>query len=382
MEPIRNQLKLTILIVVCAGACYMAFAFLTLFGDSGQKGVPEKETKMTVEELQRMPKIDAHAHIMEFGDTGEARFIALLEKHNMKWLDLCTMGMDWEKLQKQIALARRFHDQYPERVSWVTSFNMSNWGKEDWEKSAIATIQEGFDNGAVAVKVWKEIGMVLRDPDSSFVMIDDPRFDPIFDFIEAQGKPLAAHIGEPRACWLPIEKMATDDEKNYYSKNPQYHGYLHPEVPGYWAQVKARDRVLEKHPGLKVVGSHLGSLEFDVDTLAKCLDKYPNLAVDMAARIYHFQAQDRERVRKFTIKYQDRLLYGTDNVVGWNKEGLEAEIRQFEETYRDDYRFFATDEEIEAPRIKAGYRVRGLALPAPILKKIFYENAVKWYPGL
>ena len=131
-----------------------------------------------------------------------------------------------------------------------------------------------------------------------------------------------------------------------------------------------------------MVGCHLGSLEFDVDELAKRLDRYPNLAVDMAARIVHFQVQDQKKGSKFIIKYQDRLLYGTDNDVGERKADLQSEPLRCEEVYRRDYRYFATDQEIEIPEIKANFKVRGLALPASILKKIYYENAVKWFPGI
>jgi predicted TIM-barrel fold metal-dependent hydrolase len=169
-------------------------------------------------------------------------------------------------------------------------------------------IDDGFKNGAVAVKFWKEIGMVVKDPNGRYVMVDDPRFDPLFDLIQRSGKTVIAHIGEPYNCWLPLDSMTVDGDRHYFKEHPQYHGYLHPEVPGYWKQIEARDHVLAKHPKLHVVGCHLGSLEFDVDELAKRLDGYPNFAVDMAARIVHFQVQDQNKVRKFILKYQDRLL--------------------------------------------------------------------------
>ena len=69
------------------------------------------------------------------------------------------------------------------------------------------------------------------------------------------------------------------------------------------------------HPGLRFVGAHLGSLEYDVDRIAAFLDRFPNANVDLAARMSQVQYQsvrDREKVRNFFIKYQDRLLYGTD----------------------------------------------------------------------
>jgi len=338
--------------------------------------------QMSVEALDKMPKIDVHAHISDFGETGRKQFIAFLEKHNFKWLDICVVGTAWAKLQRKIVLAEQLHKAYPEHIAWATSFNLTNWGKPDWEKSALATIEQGFEHGAVAVKFWKEIGMVVKDPNGQYVMVDDSRFDPLFNLIQKSGKTVIAHIGEPRNCWLPLDSMTVDSDRHYFKAHPQYHGYLHPEIPGYWKQIEARDHVLAKHPDLRVVGCHLGSLEFDVDELAKRLDRYPNLAVDTAARIVHFQVQDQKKVKQFILKYQDRLLYGTDNDVNPNKTDLQSEIRECEEVYRRDYRYFATDQEIEIPAIKANFKVRGLALPAPVLKKIYYQNALKWFPGI
>jgi predicted TIM-barrel fold metal-dependent hydrolase len=232
------------------------------------------------------------------------------------------------------------------------------------------------------VKFWKEIGMVVKDSNGHYVMFDDPRFDPLLDLIQKSGKTAIAHIGEPYNCWLPLDSMTVDGDRHYFKEHPQYHGYLHPEVPGYWKQIEARDRVLAKHSRLRVVGCHLGSLEFDVDELAKRLDRYPNFAVDLAARIVHFQVQDQKKVRNFILKYQDRLLYGTDNDVNGIEKNLQSELLDCEKVYRRDYRYFATDEEVELPEIKSNFKVRGLALPASVLKKIYCENAVKWIPGI
>ena len=150
--------------------------------------------------------------------------------------------------------------------------------------------------------------------------------------------------------------MTVDSDRSYYKEHPQYHAFQHPEIPGYWEQIKARDHVLEKHPHLRFVGCHLGSLEYDVDELAKRLDKYPNFAVDMAARIVHFQVQEREKVRKFIIKYQDRLLYGTDNETGRDQSDPEAPLTYLDGVYRSDCRYFATGEEIEVLRDQTAFQ--------------------------
>ena len=109
--------------------------------------------------------------------------------------------------------------------------------------------------------------------------------------------------------------MTVNNDKEYFREHPQYHMFLHPELPSYEDQMAARDRMLAKNPHLKFMGAHLASLEWSVDRLAAFLDRYPNTVVDLAARMGQVQYQsnhDRGKVRRFFIRYQDRLLYGTD----------------------------------------------------------------------
>ena len=140
----------------------------------------------------------------------------------------------------------------------------------------------------------------------------------------------------------------------------------------------ARDNVLARHPNLKMIGAHLGSLEWDVDELAKRLDQFPNFAVDLAARVCHFQVQDREKVREFVIKYQDRLLYATD--AGFSEDtDMENRLIRLEEDWRSDWAYFATDFTLTSSKLNNDFK--GLDLSRSILQKIFYSNCVNWYPG-
>ena len=341
---------------------------------------------MTVDQVLKMPKIDAHAHIGGMSPGHLRAFLAFLEKYNLRWLNISVGGMDWGRLSRQIGSAQALHAAHPERIAWATSFTVTNWGQADWAESANATIDDGFAGGAVAVKIWKDVGMVLKDPDGKYVMADDPRLDPVFGALAKQNRTLVAHLGEPRNCWLPVDQMTVDGDRRYFAAHPEYHGLLNPEIPNYEAQIAARDRMLGRHPNLRVVGCHLGSLEYDVDELAKRLDKYPNLAVDLSARIVHLQIQPRDKVRAFLVKYQDRLLYGTDVQFGRGSgaEGADPTkaLARLAATYESDARWFATDQELALENVRAGFTSRGVALPAPVLRKIYFENARKWYPGL
>ena len=341
---------------------------------------------MTVDQVMRMPKIDAHAHLGAPAPGHLEAFVAFLEKYNFRWLNICVGGMDWARLSRQLESAQATHRAHPERIAWATSFNLANWGQADWAKTANSTIDSGFAGGAVAVKVWKDLGMVLKDPDGRFVMADDPRLDPVFSALAKNGRTLVAHLGEPRNCWLPLDKMTVEGDRSYFAGHPEYHGLLHPEIPDYASQVAARDRMLERHPTLRVVGCHLGSLEYDVDELAKRLDRYPNFAVDLAARLVHLQIQPREKVRAFLLKYQDRILYGTDLEFGRGSGAAGADpakaLARLAATYESDAAWLATDQEVAAENARPGFTSRGVALPGPVLRKLYYENARTWYPGI
>lgn len=354
-----------------------------LSGQGGKTTLTPAERAERLRAVERMPKIDAHAHVLAMRPEQVQPFIAFLDRQNLRWLDICTGGLAWDRLQAKMAIARQLSRDHPTRVAWASSFNLSNWSSPTWQADALDTISSAFADGAVAVKVWKEIGMTLRDKDGRFVMIDDSRFAPLLAEIARRGRPLVAHLGEPRNCWLPLAEMTTQSDRNYFQNNPQYHAYLHPEIPGYEAQIAARDRVLERHPTLKFVGCHLGSLEYDVDELAKRLDRYPNFAVDLAARLVHLQIQPRDKVRAFLIKYQDRILYATDLEIG-EDEGespvrLDETLVHLEERYRQDQAWLSTDSPVEVPRARGGFSSQGVALPVPVLEKIFRENARRWY---
>ncbi len=322
----------------------------------------------------RMTKIDAHVHIR----TGDPAIMEFAKDQGFKFLTINTRSSSQAYIDEQMSFAKVMKSRYPDRISYIATFSMEGFEKPGWAEEVIARLQKDFDEGAIGVKVWKDIGMTFRDSLGNFVCIDDPLFEPILEFIAKSEKPLVAHIGEPKNCWLPVDSMTVNSDKSYFTNNPQYHMYLHPDYPSYKRLIDSRDNVLARHPDLKLIGAHLGSLEWDVDELAERLDRFPNLAADMAARVCHFQVQDREKVREFIIKYQDRLLYATDigisedTDVEYRKAGLENE-------WRADWTYFATADTMESPSVNGAFI--GLDLNKKVLEKIFYSNAVHWYPG-
>jgi len=332
----------------------------------------------TFEDFRKVEKYDTHTHINAYDTT----FIQLAKEDNFRLLALNVNPSSYPTVEFQQDVALKMVKAYPDQVAWATTFTVANWGTDKWLPQTLAYLKGSFDNGAIGVKVWKNIGMELRDKDGKFVMIDDPRFDPVIDFIEKNDKTLAGHLGEPRNAWLPVNQMTVSGDKSYFSKHPEYHMFLHPEYPSYEDQVNARDKMLEKHPNIRFVGVHLGSLEWSVDELAKRLDKFPNMAVDMAERICHLEYQsikERQKVRDFMIKYQDRLIYATDDWVGPDSDPVELK-KDIQETRLSDWKYFVTDDEMSVPYFKE--RIQGLKLPKEVVDKIYRKNAEKWFPGI
>jgi hypothetical protein len=153
--------------------------------------------------------------------------------------------------------------------------------------------------------------------------------------------------------------------------------YGRAKAPSKEAILVARDHVLEKNPKLRVVGAHLGSMEADFSQLARHLDQYPNFAVDIAARMPYIVGQPRADIINFITKYQDRLIYATDNGLAASANAAET-AQRLEKSYAFDWRFFATNDTLEY----RGHTVQGLALPQPVLLKLYHQNAVKWMPGV
>lgn len=324
-----------------------------------------------------VPKIDSHIHI----DGEKGYFEEQAIKDNFILLTLNVDHSDSVSIDQQLKAALNSTGKYGGNVFYGAAFYFDTtfWGTGDWSRKVIAHLEKNILPGAVSVKLWKNIGMKERDRTGKFIMIDDPRIKPVIDYIVSKNIPVTGHLGEPKNCWLPLNEMTVSGDSSYFAQNPQYHMFLHPEYPSYEQQIEARDHLLELHPDMKFIGCHLGSLEWNVDELAKRLDKYPNMAVDMAARICHLQyqsANDRKRVRDFIIKYQDRLLYGTDLSDNDNTDSTKL-TSWVHKTWTDDWKYFTSDQMMTSDDFRGEFE--GLKLPKEVIRKIYYENTRKWY---
>lgn len=321
--------------------------------------------------------IDAHIH---YGDDAP-ELLALLDEFGLKLLNICVAEDDHGAWRDQATTYARLTQSDPKHFAWCTSFDLPRFADPAYIDTVLAGLDADFANGAIACKIWKNIGMEVRKADGSFFMVDDELFDPIYEHMVANGWPLLTHIAEPLECWLPLKEGSP--HYGYYSRNPEWHMYNKPDYPSHATLMAARDHVLAKHPRLRMIGAHLGSLEYDVDEVAARLDRYPNFAVDISARLSDLAIQDSAKVRDFFVKYQDRILFGTDVVMRQAPSTLPAEERAqvlagLRQTYETHIAYLAHS----GPVTVRSYQSEGLALPASVLDKHWRTNAQQWYPGL
>jgi len=365
IPALKPRLALALLIVM-AVTCIGQTATPAFTGQSAD----EKALKS----FAAIHPIDVHVHIFK----ADPPFQSMLERLDLKVLDILVMD-DTNKarkgLQQQVDDALAMVSASHGRVALCTTFDPYKVNSPSFQVDAVKQLDHDFAQGAIAVKIWKNIGMEIKNANGSYILADDPRFQPIYEDIARHGKTLMLHQAEPDVAWGPADP--SDPSWSYYQENPQWYVANKPGFPSKRQILDARDHILEKNPDLRMVGVHLGSMEKDLDNIARHLDKYPNFAIDTAARMEYLMMAPPDKVRAFLIKYQDRIIYGTDLDLHADAKTSEA-IEEWESRYARDWRFLATDETFTTE----GRQVHGLNLPPEVLGKIFRDNAKHWIPGL
>ena len=370
-----KTLSLFFVTVLVAAGVFVGAPKLSSVPFAGQgSGVAASDHSALLEAFAEMNPIDAHVHLYK----DDPAFGALLARLKLRILDICLIDDRdpyFQAMEPQRGDVQRVVHSTSGRAVLCTTFSPYDFEEPGFSERAIRQLNQDFADGAVAVKIYKTIGMEIKTKAGKYLMPDDPAFNPVYKDIAAHHRTVVAHLAEPDSCWEPPNPASPDYE--YYAQHPQEYAYAHPEWPSKAAILAARDHVLAKYPKLRVVGAHLGSMEADLNEMAQRFDRYPNFAVDTAARVPYFILQPREKVRAFLLKYQDRILYATDLVV-MPQDDTEKALQEWTSTYERDWKFFATDQTVEYK----GHNARGLRLPESVLRKLYRDNAIRWIPGI
>lgn len=323
----------------------------------------------------RFPVIDFHTHISrrraQKPGVPPAELLKAMDAVNLHTMVNLTGGSG-EDLTTAIA---NFDRAFPRRFVSMTEptwARASEAGYAAWQGDEMAKAKAA---GAVGVKVLKTLGLYLRDggPKGTLVRVDDARFDPMWEACGRLGLPVAIHVGDPEAFFLPIDRFNERYEELSAHPDWSFHGR---DFPGFKDILDARDRVFARHPRTTFVALHVGHWAENLNAVGGMLDKFPNVHVEIGARIGELGRQPRTSARFFD-RYQDRILFGTDAI----PLGTETPQQVFgEDLYRIYYRFLETQDEYfdyaPAPVPPQGrWRIYGLGLPEQILRKVYYQNA-------
>jgi predicted TIM-barrel fold metal-dependent hydrolase len=317
-------------------------------------------------------RIDTHLHIHRDAPA----LLTAIKDTNWRGLDIVVCpasGHSTFDLEEKLRATQKVSRESGGALAWASTFDARGFEDPDFTERTIARLRQSFADGAIGVKIWKNIGMSIKGKSGAYLQADDRALMPVYEAILKADLTLVAHLAEPDGAWLPLDDR--NPELRYYSANPEWHMHGKPGAPVKDDILRARDRVLASYPKLRVVGCHLGSDEDDLGRLAKRLDAFPNFAVDTAARVRYFARGDREQVRQFLTRYQDRVLYATDFSFRDGEPATAA--RSLQKIHDRDWAFFSGGDPMEYD----SKPTRGLALPEGVVRKLFRENALRWLPG-
>ena len=240
-------------------------------------------------------------------------------------------------------------------------------------------IETAHRRGARGLKVLKTLGLYLREQVSEgpLVKVDDPRFDPMWVAAAAASLPVFIHIADPEAFFLPIDRF--NERWDELGHHPDWSFYGR-DFPSFKELMEARDRVFARHPKTTFVALHVGHDAENLAFVSESLDRFPNMLVELGARIGELGRQPRTS-RRFFERYQDRILFGTDAVPPPEGESTPQQVFK-DELYEIYFRFLETEDEYfdyaPAPVPPQGrWCIYGLGLPDSILKKVYHDNAAR-----
>lgn len=349
----------------------------------------EPHSMLEVHESQvmraRYPVIDVHTHITfaavekngvalsskrVFNATPE-ELLAVMDQKNLAAMVDLTGGYG-EGLSKTIA---RYDHAHPGRFYTCTEPIYEKFLDPKYPQIQAEAIEQAHRAGARGLKILKTLGLYLRSNiiTGTLVKIDDRRFDSMWDTCGQLQMPVMIHIGDPVAFFTPTDRFNERYEELHNHPDWSFYGR---DYPKFMELIEARNRMMARHPKTQFIVLHCGNYAENLQNVSENLDRFPNMTVDIAARIAELGRQPRN-ARKFCDKYQDRILFGTDAT----PKGYDMPQQFFcNKLYEIYYRFLETDDEYfdyaPAPTPPQGrWRISGINLPDPILRKIYNENA-------
>ena len=310
----------------------------------------------------KFPVVDIHSHQPSpMGAIPFDQVVQGMEANNLKVL-VNLSGGSGERLRQGIEAVRT--STHKDRMVLFANVNFREAVGPGFGARAARRLEEDVKAGAVGLKVFKDLGMFDRKADGSRLPVDDPELDAIWDTCGRLNVPVLIHVAEPQAFFDPI-----DNRNERWLELALFPDRRHQEGVRFEQLMTERNNMIRKHPGTRFILAHFGWHANDLARAGKLLDEHPNAYYDVAAVLYDFGRQPRS-AHDFFLEYQDRILFGKDS---YQPDEYPYYWRVFEtaDEYFDYYRDY-----------HAFWKLYGIDLPDPVLKKLYYANALRVTPGL
>lgn len=324
-------------------------------------------------ERPRFPVIEAHTHLgISFGRAEPGRpvdeLLATMDALNIRAVVDADGGWGEDVLAQHMEY---YKPAAPGRFVFLGGVPWEGWAEHpaDFGEWAAERLAAQVRCGAQGIKVWKMLGLRLRDPEGALVPVDDPRLDPIWARAGELGAPVLIHVADPVAFFSPLDRYNERYEELQYNSDWHFYG---PEFPPFEAIMESLANVVARHPRTIFIGAHVGCYAENLVWVSALMERCPNFNADIAARIAELGRQPYS-AREFFLRHADRILFGTDMIPS------PAEYRvhfRFLET-RDEYMPYQAGED-HAPG-QGRWRIYGLGLPDEVLRKVYAENAARLF---
>lgn len=329
--------------------------------------ISECVVKKTMIKKPKYPVIDIHAHMgtLVLGQNYSALYDTSEYVQKLKELGVShivnldgAFGQDLVRMKQKT----KGFDDFISTFVWI---DVSKMEDKDFDAWVIKHLHQAKQLGVKGIKMWKDISLAMKDTSGKYIAIDDERLDVVYETAGEFDLPILMHIADPVAFFKPVDE--NNERFEELIANPSW-SFCDPKYYTFDQLLKMQDHILKKFPNTKFILAHFGSYAENLAYVASRLDTYPNMYVDIAARVAEL-GRVPYSARKFFIKYADRILFGTDDTPLCLDEYLI--YYRFLET-ADEY--FPYCKEGQIPR-QGRWNIYGIHLPDEVLKKIYYQNA-------
>ncbi|RDC65805.1 amidohydrolase family protein [Adhaeribacter pallidiroseus] len=360
----NNQLLLTL-----AGIVGTLLPFILPSAQAQEMSFEEYEPKSTLVVPEhpvtkaKYPFIDIHSH--QNSNMSKAAMDKMVKE--MDALNMRTMinlsGGSGSELKSGVA---NLKGSYPNRFVVFANVDFDKIDDPDFGRKAAAQLEQDVKNGAQGLKIFKNLGMTVKDKNGKRIPTDDPRLNPIWQKCAELKIPVLIHTGEPRSFFDPIDK---NNERWLELKQFPNRARPSSEYPSWEKVMQEQHNMFANNPKTIFINAHLGWLGGDLARLGKLMDKLPNMYTEIGAVLAEIGRQPRF-AREWFIKYQDRVLFGKD-IYAPTEYYTYFRVLETDDEYFDYYR-----------KRHAFWKMYGLNLPDEVLKKLYYKNALKIIPRL